>query len=90
ADDRVRRCAIGLIGLGYTPLRPAGAESTAVGRPVGEIRPDELGRAAMAGLDEVPADLHGPAAYRIRVGAIMVARAWTAAVDEARSLPALN
>ncbi|HEV7761483.1 MAG TPA: FAD binding domain-containing protein [Acidimicrobiales bacterium] len=90
ADDRVRRCAIGLIGLGYTPTRPAAAERDAVGRPVAEIGPDELGRAAMVGLDEVPADLHGPAEYRTRVGATMVARAWTAAVDEARSAPAVS
>ena len=41
---------------------------------------DELGRLAMSELDSVPADLHGSAAYRARVGAAMVARAWTAAI----------
>lgn len=82
-DDRVRRAAIGLFGLGQTPLRAAGAEGEAVGRPVAEVDPDELGRAAVDGLDEVPADLHGSASYRRRVGAAMVARAWQDAVAEA-------
>ena len=37
----------------------------------------------MAGLESVPSDLHGSAAYRTRVGAAMVARAWTRAGAEA-------
>ncbi len=84
ADDTVRRSAIGLIGLGGTPLRAAEAEALVAGRPVGEVEADAVGRAATAGLDRVPADMHGSAAYRIRVGAAMVARAWTAASEEAR------
>ena len=84
ADDTVRRSAIGLIGLGGTPLRAAEAEALVAGRPVGEVEADAVGRAATAGLDRVPADMHGSAAYRIRVGAAMVARAWIAASEEAR------
>ena len=38
----------------------------------------------MAGLESVPSDLNGSAAYRTRVGAAMVARAWTRACAEAR------
>jgi carbon-monoxide dehydrogenase medium subunit len=37
----------------------------------------------MADLDSVPSDLHGPASYRKRVGAAMVAAAWRRAVNEA-------
>ena len=37
----------------------------------------------MAGLESVPSDLNGSAAYRTRVGAAMVARAWTRACSEA-------
>jgi carbon-monoxide dehydrogenase medium subunit len=37
----------------------------------------------MTGLDDIPADLQGSARYRIRVGAAMVARAWTNATREA-------
>ncbi len=83
-DDRVRRCAVGLIGLGSTPRRAPAAESAAIGAGLADIDPDELGRAALAELDDIPADLHGSAGYRRRVGAAMVARAWTAATTEAR------
>jgi len=37
----------------------------------------------MADLDSVPSDLHGPAAYRKRVGAALVAAAWRRAIEEA-------
>ena len=84
ADDTIRRSAVGLIGLGGTPLRAAEAETLVAGRPVGEVDAEAVGQAATAGLDRVPADMHGSAAYRIRVGAAMVARAWTAASEEAR------
>ena len=33
----------------------------------------EIGQASMADLDSVPSDLHGPASYRKRVGAALVA-----------------
>ena len=84
AEDRVRRCAIGLIGLGSAPQRATAAEVAAVGAGLADIDPDELGRTALAELDEIPGDLHGSAGYRRRVGAAMVARAWTAAGKEAR------
>jgi carbon-monoxide dehydrogenase medium subunit len=83
-DDRVRRCGIGLIGLGSTPRRAAAAEDAAVGRATDEVPADELGQQAMAGLDEVPSDLQGSASFRTRVGAAMVSRAWTEAIREAR------
>jgi carbon-monoxide dehydrogenase medium subunit len=82
-QDRVSRCAIGLIGLGAKPERAGRAEESVVGEAVGEIDAEEIGRLAMAGLDSVPADLQGSADYRKRVGAAMVARAWAAAATEA-------
>ncbi len=81
--DRVARCAIGLLGLGSTPLRATAAEAAVTGRPIGELAPEEIGRVAMEGLDEIPNDLQGSAAYRVRVGATMTARAWTEAIEEA-------
>jgi len=84
-DDRIQRCGIGLIGLGSTPERARAAEAELVGRPVTDIEPDEVGRLAMIGLDSIPADLHGSAEYRRRVGAVMVGRAWAAAVMEAQA-----
>lgn len=81
--DRVSRCAIGLLGLGATPRRATAAEAAVIGRPADELSAEEIGRAAMTGLDDIPVDLQGSASYRTRVGAAMAARAWTEAIDEA-------
>lgn len=83
--DRVSRCAIGLLGLGSTPRRASAAEQAAVGTPVGELTREGIGELAMSGLDDIPTDLQGSAAYRSKVGAVMVARAWTQASTEARN-----
>lgn len=81
--DRVRRCAIGLFGMGSTPERAAAAEAAATGEDAGDVDADELGQLAVAELESVPSDLHGSAGYRRRVGAAMVSRAWRAAREEA-------
>ncbi|BBX64912.1 carbon monoxide dehydrogenase [Mycobacterium saskatchewanense] len=86
--DRVSRCAIGLLGLGATPRRATAAEAAVIGRPADELSAEEIGRAAMTGLDDIPVDLQGSASYRTRVGAAMAARAWTEAIDEAGSASA--
>jgi carbon-monoxide dehydrogenase medium subunit len=83
-DDRVRRCGIGLLGLGSTPARASQAEAELTGAAVDGIDADGLGRDVMAGLESIPSDLHGSSAYRARVGAAMVARAWRRATSEAR------
>ena len=84
-EDKVARCGIGLLGLGSTPERATPAEEAVVGRSVTDITAEELGRLAMSGLEDVPTDLQGSASYRTRVGATMVARAWTEATTEARN-----
>jgi carbon-monoxide dehydrogenase medium subunit len=83
ADARVSRCGIGLLGLGSTPLRGSPAEQAVIGRPVDDITADEVGRLAISALTDIPADLQGSAAYRAKVGATMVARAWKSATAEA-------
>jgi carbon-monoxide dehydrogenase medium subunit len=83
-DDRVTRCAIGLLGMGSQPLRAAVAEADAVGSAVDGIDVDALAQRAVDGLTDVPADLNGSAAYRTHVGAVMVGRALTSAIEEAR------
>jgi aerobic carbon-monoxide dehydrogenase medium subunit len=83
AGDRVQRAAIGLIGLGSTPERAAAAEAEVTGRHRDEIDPAAVGKLAMEGLESVPADLHGSAEFRTRIGATMVERAWKTAVAEA-------
>jgi aerobic carbon-monoxide dehydrogenase medium subunit len=86
-DARVSRCAIGLFGLGPTPLRAPAAEASVAGLAAGHLSTDAfargIGQAAMADLDSVPSDLHGPAAYRKRVGAAVVTAAWRRAINEA-------
>lgn len=82
-EDQVRRCAIGLLGLSATPRRASAAESAVTGRAVAELAPEDVGELAMAGLDDIPADLQGSADYRRRIGAAMAAQAWQAAVKEA-------
>jgi carbon-monoxide dehydrogenase medium subunit len=77
------RCAITLFGVAPTPVRVTAVESELLGRSIREIEADEVGRSALDSLDTVSDDLHGPAAYRRRVGATIVARAWRRAVDEA-------
>ena len=72
-----------MLGLGSTPRRAKAAEAAVIGKPIGELVPEEIGRAAMTGLDDVPTDLQGSASYRTQVGATMVARAWSEAINEA-------
>ena len=83
ADDRVRRCAVGLLGLGSTPLRGTPAERAVLGRPITDITAAEFGALALSELLDIPADRQGSAAYRTRVGSAMVARAWADATEEA-------
>jgi carbon-monoxide dehydrogenase medium subunit len=82
-NDRVSRCAIGSMGLGSTPKRAAAAEAAVIGNSPTELVPEEIGELAMSGLDDIPSDLQGSASYRSRVGAVMTARAWCDAVNEA-------
>jgi len=85
-DDRssVRRCAIGLFGMGSAPERGAAAERAVTGVAAGDVDATEVGEAAVATLGSVPSDIHASDAYRRRVGAVMVARAWRKAVEEAQ------
>jgi carbon-monoxide dehydrogenase medium subunit len=86
-DDQatgIRRAGIGLFGLGSTPLRSPAAEAALTGRSPADLDADEIGHAAMAGLDAIPSDLHGSAAYRAKVGAAVVATAIRRALRKAQ------
>jgi aerobic carbon-monoxide dehydrogenase medium subunit len=83
ARGKVQRCGIGLFGLGPTALRATAAEAAVTGARAADVSADDVGRSALAGLDSVPSDLHGRAAYRTRVGAAVVAAAWRRAIREA-------
>lgn len=73
-------CRIALFGLGPSTRRAPAAEEAARSGAA----PEEVGRLAVADLDGVPEDMHGSAAYRRGLGAVMVARALTKALEEAR------
>jgi carbon-monoxide dehydrogenase medium subunit len=83
AQGVVTRCAIGLLGLGSTPLRATAAEQSAIGVAATTVEAAALGGAAVADLTNIPTDTNGSAAYRARLGATVVARAWTKAIEEA-------
>lgn len=83
SDGRVERCSISLIGMGSAPIRATGAEAAVVEGETAPVAAGEVGAMAVAGLDDIPSDLHGSAQYRRQVGAAMVARAWADAMTEA-------
>jgi len=81
--DTITRAAIGLFGVGTTPVRAHAAEAALVGSPV------TADLAHIAGLAADPlspsSDLHASAAYRKQVAATVVRRALSAAIEDARS-----
>jgi carbon-monoxide dehydrogenase medium subunit len=82
-DDRVRRCGIGLLGLGSTPQRARAAEAAMTGTAADELDFGEISQLAMSELEAIPSDLHGSADFRRRVGATTTAAALQAAIEEA-------
>ena len=82
-SDRIARSAIGMFGMGSTPLRASEAEKALTGNPATGADVAEAGRAAAAESDP-PGDIHASAAYRRAVGGVVVARALRAAIEEAR------
>ncbi|PXW32742.1 UNVERIFIED_CONTAM: carbon monoxide dehydrogenase medium subunit [Williamsia faeni] len=83
ADSRVEHCAIALFGLASSVVRVQTVEQSVIGLRADDIEPDGIGVDALASLSSIPADLHGSADYRKRVGSLMVARAWRRAVEGA-------
>lgn len=84
-DSRIDRCAIGLFGLGPAVTRATAAEQALIGVSADEVDTKEIGELAVSGLTSVPADLHGSAGYRTRVGATRVNRALDRALLEAKN-----
>jgi carbon-monoxide dehydrogenase medium subunit len=80
--DRIARAAIGMFGMGSTPLRATDAEAALTGGSVGDPDLTEVGRTAAASTDP-PGDIHASVEYRRKVGAVVVARALRKAIEEA-------
>lgn len=81
-DDHITRSAIGMFAMGSTPLRATDAEAALAGAKVADLDLEEVGRAAAAQTDP-PNDIHASAAYRRSVGAVVLARALSRAIEEA-------
>jgi carbon-monoxide dehydrogenase medium subunit len=81
--DRVTRAAIGLLGMGSTPLRVPEAEAALEGASADDDLA-EVGQLAVRDLDP-PEDIHASSRYRLSVGAHVVQRAVRAAIEDARS-----
>lgn len=80
ADGRVERAAVAMFGVGGTPVRASGAETALLAGALG----DDVAQAAREGL-EPPEDLHATSTYRSRVAGVLVRRAATKALAEARA-----
>ncbi len=83
AGDSIERCAIALFGMGSTPVRAPAAEGALVGRAGDDAELSEAAQLAVQDLDP-PDDVHASARYRRSVGAHVVRRGLTRALEEAR------
>jgi carbon-monoxide dehydrogenase medium subunit len=83
-SGKVARSAIGLFGMGPTPIRASEAEAALTGSTPGDGDLEEIGRLAAAACSPSE-DVHASAEYRTHVGAHLVKRALDRALGEARS-----
>lgn len=83
ADGKVARAAVAVLGLGSTPVRLAALEDQLAGGEIDTLDLHSLGEEAVEALDP-PDDVHASGEYRRRVGAELVTRALSRAIEEAR------
>jgi len=81
-DGRLSKVAIGLTGMGSVPERAEAVEGALTGAAVADLDLTDAGVQAVTGL-EPSADVHAGPEYRKRVGAALVTRALTHAIEEA-------
>jgi len=81
-NGRLLTVAIGLSGMGSVPVRAEGVERALTGASVDSLDLTDAGVLAVADL-QPSADVHAGAEYRTRVGAALVTRALTHALEEA-------
>jgi aerobic carbon-monoxide dehydrogenase medium subunit len=86
ANDRTTKAAIAMFGMGSTPLRAPDAELALAGRTAAVSDLAEIARIAVGATDP-PDDVHASAGYRRRIGAHLVERVLTRALEEATSAP---
>jgi carbon-monoxide dehydrogenase medium subunit len=81
-DGSVERAAIGMFGLGPTPLRAAAAEGALSGQLPTELDLDEVANLAMTDAEPFD-DIHATSEYRRAVGAHLTRTALQRALEEA-------
>jgi len=79
----IAQAAIGMFGVAGTPVRATAAEDLLVGTAADGVDAMAAGQVAVQDLDP-PSDIHGSSEYRKYVGAHVVARAVTRAIEEAQ------
>jgi carbon-monoxide dehydrogenase medium subunit len=81
-DGRIQRVALAMTGMGSIPERAESVERALVGSAVSDVDFDDVGAQAVASL-EPPEDVHASSNYRKTVGATLVGRALSKALQEA-------
>jgi carbon-monoxide dehydrogenase medium subunit len=79
----VQRAALGLLGMGSTPMRAPEGEQALLGRSPSAPDIDEVANLAVSGLEPTD-DVHATAQYRRKVGAHLVRKTLEAALVKAR------
>jgi aerobic carbon-monoxide dehydrogenase medium subunit len=80
----VNRAAIGLFGMGPTPVRATTAEAAVLGQDAATLELDEVANAAIGAADPFD-DVHATGAFRSTLARALVQQALRAAIDEALS-----
>lgn len=73
AAGRINRAAVGMLGVGPTPLRAPAVEAALLGLAPADADPAEIGRLAADDMDPI-GDVHASAEYRLRAGSTLVGR----------------
>jgi carbon-monoxide dehydrogenase medium subunit len=82
AAGRIERVALSMFGMGSVPERLDDLEKSLAGAAARGLDLDDAGARGVAGLDP-PADVHASSRYRKKIGAVLIARALSAAIQEA-------
>lgn len=81
AGGRINRAAVGMLGVGPTPLRASSVEAALMGLAVADAGPVEIGRLAADDMDPI-GDIHASAEYRRRAGSTLVGRVLADALSQ--------
>jgi aerobic carbon-monoxide dehydrogenase medium subunit len=84
AAGRIDRVALTMFGMGSVPERLDALEKSLARAAVDGLDLDDIGEQGLAALDP-PADVHATGNYRKKVGAVLIGRALSTAIQEAAS-----